>query len=198
VRLGSIEPGICDSRIFDCLAAHPNICRSLHISLQSGSNRVLQRMNRPYTAETVAAFCQRLRREVSPQFAFGADVIAGFPGESEADHAATVQFLSQQANGLPLFSNLHVFPYSERPGTPAATMSGTVPKPLRQARARELQAIGQRNRAIFAESFIGRTVVVCVEKDGNGWTDEYLRATLPPGGTRRRLIAFCVQSHDLS
>jgi threonylcarbamoyladenosine tRNA methylthiotransferase MtaB len=194
VRLGSIEPGICDTRIFDCLAAHPNICRSLHISLQSGSNHILQQMNRPYAAEAVAAFCQRLRREVSPQFAFGADVIAGFPGETEADHAATVRFLEQQTDGLPLFSNLHVFPYSERPGTPAATMSGTVPHALRQARARELQAIGQHNRAIFAESFIGRTVVVCVEKDGNGWTDEYLRATPPPGGTRRRLVAFRVQS----
>ena len=194
IRLGSFEPGICDNRIFDCLAAHPNICRSLHISLQSGSNRILQRMNRPYAAEAVADLCQRLRREVSPQFAFGADVIAGFPGETEVDHAATVQFLSQQTDGLPLFSNLHVFPYSERPGTPAATMSGTVPKSLRQARARELQAIGQRNRAIFANSFIGRTVVVCVEKDGDGWTDEYLRATPPPGGTRRQLVAFRVQS----
>ena len=194
VRLGSFEPGICDNRIFDCLAAHPNICRSLHISLQSGSNRILQRMNRPYAAETVAEFCQRLRREVSPQFAFGADVIAGFPGETEVDHAATTRFLEQQTDGLPLFSNLHVFPYSERPSTPAATMSGTVPKSLRQARARELQAIGQRNRAIFANSFIGRTVVVCVEKDGDGWTDEYLRATPPPGGTRHQLVAFRVQS----
>ena len=194
IRLGSFEPGICDNRIFDCLAAHPNICRSLHISLQSGSNRILQRMNRPYAAEAVADLCQRLRREVSPQFAFGADVIAGFPGETEVDHAATIRFLEQQTDGLPLFSNLHVFPYSERPGTPAATMSGTVPKSLRQARARELQAIGQRNRAIFANSFIGRTVVVCVEKDGDGWTDEYLRATPPPGGTRRQLVAFRVQS----
>lgn len=194
VRLGSFEPGICDNRIFDCLAAHPNICRSLHISLQSGSNRILQRMNRPYAAEAVADLCQRLRREVSPQFAFGADVIAGFPGETEVDHAATIRFLEQQTDGLPLFSNLHVFPYSERPSTPAATMSGTVPKSLRQARARELQAIGQRNRAIFANSFIGRTVVVCVEKDGDGWTDEYLRATPPPGGTRRQLVAFRVQS----
>ena len=194
VRLGSFEPGICDNRIFDCLAAHPNICRSLHISLQSGSNRILQRMNRPYAAEAVADLCQRLRREVSPQFAFGADVIAGFPGETEVDHAATIRFLEQQTDGLPLFSNLHVFPYSERPGTPAATMAGTVPKSLRQARARELQAIGQRNRAIFAESFIGRTVVCCVEKDGDGWTDEYLRATPPPGGTRRQLVAFRVQS----
>ena len=194
VRLGSFEPGICDNRIFDCLAAHPNICRSLHISLQSGSNRILQRMNRPYAAEAVEDLCQRLRHEVSPQFAFGADVIAGFPGESEADHTATSRFLEQQTDGLPLFSNLHVFPYSERPGTPAATMSGTVPKSLRQARARELQAIGQRNRAIFANSFIGRTVVVCVEKDGDGWTDEYLRATPPPGGTRRQLVAFRVQS----
>ena len=194
VRLGSFEPGICDSRIFDCLATHPNICRSLHISLQSGSNRILQRMNRPYAAETVTDLCQRLRREVSPQFAFGADVIAGFPGESDVDHAATIRFLEQQTGGLPLFPNLHVFPYSERPGTPAATMTGSVPKSLRQARARELQAIGQRNRAIFANSFIGRTVVCCLEKDGDGWTDEYLRATPPPGGTRRQLVGFRVQS----
>ena len=120
-------------------------------------------------------------------------MIAGFPGETEADHAATARFLEQQTDGLQLFSNLHVFPYSERPGTPAATRVGTVPHALRQARARELQAIGQRNRATFAESFIGHSVVVCIEKDGNGWTDEYLRAS-PPGGKRRSLVPFVVRS----
>ena len=173
IRLGSIEPGICDGRLIDALEAHPNICRFLHISLQSGSNDVLRRMRRPYTAERVAAFCEEARERIGARLAFGADVIAGFPGETAADHEATAEFIARQG-----IVHVHAFPFSERPGTEAAEMPGAVPRATRRARAKEIAQIGESNRASFAEALIGKDVEVCVERDGNGRTDEGLRCIL--------------------
>ena len=202
VRLGSLEPGICDTAVLDAFAAHPNICRFIHLSLQSGSDAVLRRMNRPYTAETVARFCSEAVRRLGPRLSLGADVIAGFPGETESDHALTRAFLSGDFAFSPLstfniqpstFSNLHVFPYSERPGTPAATMDGALPRSIRLARARELEVLGRSQRAAFARSFLGQTVEVCVEKDGlHGWTAEYLHCKLKGPAVRRSLVSVVV------
>lgn len=188
VRLGSLEPCICDDAILDAFARHNNICRFIHLSLQSGSNRILQAMNRPYPIEKVAAFCAAATRILGSDLTLGADVIAGFPGETEDDHRLTCAFLSGASSSDFRFSNLHVFPYSERPGTPAATMTGAVPREIRLQRARELEEIGRRSRRDFALGFMGREVEVCVEKDGNGWTAEYLRCLLPPGLPRRSLV----------
>ena len=173
IRLGSIEPGLCDRPLLDALEAHPNICRFLHLSLQSGSNPVLARMRRPYTIEQIADFCADALHRLGSRLALGADIITGFPGETESDHATTRAFLSR----FP-FIHLHVFPYSERPGTEAASLTPTVPVAVRRARAKELERIGATQRALFAESLIGQEVTVCVERDGNGRTDEYLRCLL--------------------
>ena len=173
IRLGSIEPGLCDRPLLDALEAHPNICRFLHLSLQSGSDHVLARMRRPYTMEQMADFCADAHRRLGSRLALGADLITGFPGETEADHAATRDFLTR----FP-FIHLHVFPYSERPGTEAASLAPSVPVAVRRARAKELERIGAAQRARFAESLIGQEVTVCVERDGNGRTDEYLRCLL--------------------
>ena len=173
IRLGSIEPGLCDRPLLEALEAHPNICRFLHLSLQSGSNPVLARMRRPYTIEQMADFCADAHRRLGARLALGADIITGFPGETEADHAATCDFLTR----FP-FLHLHVFPYSERPGTEAAALTPSLPVAVRRARAKELERIGAAQRAQFAESLIGQEVTVCVERDGNGRTDEYLRCLL--------------------
>ena len=175
IRLGSIEPSLCDVPLLDALEAHPNICRFLHLSLQSGSDPVLARMRRPYTIEQMADFCADARRRLGPRLALGADIITGFPGETETDHAATRAFLSR----FP-FVHLHVFPYSERPGTEAAALTPSVPVAVRRTRAKELERIGAVQRARFAESLIGQEVTVCVERDGKGRTDEYLRCLLSP------------------
>ena len=192
VRLSSLEPNVCDRGVLDAFAAHPNICRSIHLSVQSGSNRILARMNRPYSIETVDSFCAAAVRRLGSRLALGADVITGFPGETDADFAATRAFLQRHP-----FVNLHVFPFSERPGTPAATMDGVVPLSVRRARAKELEAVGQAKRRAFAASFLGKPVEVCVEHDGSGWTAEYLkcavRSTCAPNGAegsaaRRSLV----------
>ena len=202
VRLGSLEPGICDDAVLDAFERHPNICRFIHLSLQSGSDAVLRRMNRPYAAATVARFCDEALRRLGPRLSLGADVIAGFPGETEADHALTRAFLSGNFAPRPpstfniqpsTFTNLHVFPYSERPGTPAATMDGALPRAVRLARARELEALGRTQREAFARTFLGRTVEVCVERDGlHGWTAEYLPCKLKGPAERRSLISVVV------
>lgn len=192
LRLSSLEPGLCGADLLDALAAHPNVCRFLHLSLQSASDRILRRMNRPYAREDVAAFCDAALRRLGPRLALGADVIAGFPGETDADHAATLDFLARllPSESAPAFSLLHVFPFSERPGTAAAALDGALPHAVRRARAQELAALGRRLRAAYARSFIGRTVEVCVERSGLfGRTAEYLPCRLAAPAPRRTLVA---------
>ena len=183
IRLSSLEPSLCDEAILDVFSRHANICRFLHLSLQSAADSVLRAMRRPYTIARVHAFCDAARARLGPHVALGADVIAGFPGETPEDHAATCAFLDAQR-----FAKLHVFPYSERPGTPAATFSGALAPAVRRARARALETLGRRHRQAFAQQFAGRDVEVCVENDGHGWTGEYLRCRLPDGLPRRALV----------
>ena len=186
VRIGSIEPGICDDALVDAIAAHPNICPFLHISLQSASPSVLKRMNR------VAHLCAEARRRIGPHFALGADVIAGFPGETQSDFAATLSFLRE----IP-FTHIHAFPFSERPGTPAASMPGSIPRAIRRARARELNIAARELIAAFARSFIGSTVEVCVEAGGlEGRTAEYLHCRLSTPAPRRSLVKTKVAGVD--
>lgn len=196
VRLGSIEPGLCGTALLDAMEGSSNICRFLHLSLQSGSNRILRLMRRPYTIEQVAEFCADACSRFGERLAFGADVITGFPGETDADFESTKAFLSSHLphpsspiSHLPLLiPHLHVFPYSERTGTEAATMNPVVPVEVRRARAKELETIAAVNHERFARSFIGRDVEVCVERDGNGRTDEYVRCLLKGAAPRRSLV----------
>ena len=184
IRIGSLEPGRECEAVLDVMARHPDICRFLHLSLQSGSNRILKRMNRPYEITWAERFCSAARERLGTDLALGADIITGFPGETEEDFEATRAFLERHA-----FSNLHVFPYSERPGTPAATMDGALPRAVRLARARNLTALGRVQRAAFAQTFLGREVEVCVERGGeHGWTDAYLPCKWKGPAERRSLV----------
>ena len=187
IRIGSLEPGFHEERLLDVFSGHANICRFIHLSLQSASDRILRLMNRPYTAGSVEAFCRLARKRLGNRCMFGADLIAGFPGETDADHAETAGFLQMETDGVPVFCNLHVFPYSERPGTPAAEFPDSIPVTTRRNRANELEEAGRRNRAVFAQKLIGHDVVVCIEKDGKGWTDEYMRMDTPTNAPRRSL-----------
>lgn len=181
VRLSSIELSTAEREVIDCMADHPAICRFLHLPLQSGSDAVLRAMRRRYDRrrymETVAYALDKLGA-----CGLGADVLVGFPGETDADFEDTLRLVRD----LP-FSNLHVFVFSPRPGTPAAAMPDRVPVAVSQERAARLRELGAAQRAAFARAWVGRPVEVLVEQtppdspDAAGWTGEYVSARIPPG-----------------
>ncbi len=162
LRLGSLEPTEIGVELIAHLADSPTICPHLHIPLQSGSDSVLRRMKRTYTCADFAGLVRRVRSAL-PEAAIGLDVIVGFPGESEAEFAETVDFIES----LPV-SHLHVFPYSRRPGTVAAGLPGQLPGPVKAARAETLRRLGAAKLAAFAASFVGHELEVVVERGGQG------------------------------
>ena len=170
IRLGSVEPGSCALETVNAMAEHENVCRFLHIPVQSGSNRILAAMKRPYLVRDIEALVTTATK-LMPRLGLGCDLMTGFPDESEADFRMTKALLER----LP-FNNAHVFPYSERPGTLAAAFGGAVPKSVRSSRAHELSHVIKSARKRFAKSFIGKTVEIIVEKEDKvlGWTGEYL------------------------
>lgn len=178
IRLGSIEPRTTERELIELMAdPAAKLCQTLHYPLQSGSNNILKLMRRHYTREE---YCEVVEAalETLPQIGLGSDIITGFPGETEQDFLDTVEIVER----FP-FSNLHVFPYSERPGTPAATLPHSVPMDARRNRAKQLIAIGERKRKEYAQSFIGKAVEVLVERVddegvGRGWTSEYLETRI--------------------
>lgn len=172
LRLSSIEPWDVDAPLLD-LWADPRLCRQLHVPLQSGSDAVLKRMGRRNTS---AQFAQMVAaaRTVSPDIAVTTDIIVGFPGETDADFAESLRFVERMN-----FARLHVFPYSERAGTPAVRLPGAVARAVRVARAAQMRALGARLAADYRAHFVGQTLKVLWERRdaANRWrglTDNYL------------------------
>ncbi len=193
-RLTSIEATEVDAPLAALLRdGGPRVAPHLHAPLQSGSDAVLRRMGRHwYTASTYARAIERLTAE-RPIFALSGDVITGFPGETDADHRATVALVRE----LP-FTALHVFPYSARPGTAAERLPGAVPGPLARERAAELRMLAEQKSTAYAASRACGTADVVVIGRGpsrHGLTEDYLSVLLPepapPRGARfrARLIA---------
>jgi threonylcarbamoyladenosine tRNA methylthiotransferase MtaB len=185
LRLTSVEATEVDARLEELLTADPaRVAPHLHAPLQSGSDRVLRRMGRHwYTAASYAEAAQRIaaRRRV---FALGADAITGFPGETDADHAATVSLV----RALP-FTYLHVFPYSERPGTAAVRLGGQVPAAVSRERAAELRSIVDTKAAEYARTRAGGQADVVVIGEGarrEGLTEDYLTVALEDASMPRR------------
>ena len=170
IRLGSVEPGEQAIELVRAMAEKTNICRFLHLSVQSGSDVILKAMRRPYTSKDVDTLAGEATK-LMPSICLGCDLIAGFPGESEMDFRLTKGLLVRHH-----FANVHAFPFSERPGTLAAAMPGRILPDIRKKRARELAEIGAESRRMFAKRFVGRVVDVVVENDNppSGWTSEYL------------------------
>jgi len=190
LRLGSIEPGTVEGAVAEWMAASEKICKFLHLPIQSGDDGVLARMGRRYTSAQVIDTVRRARA-LMPDAAFGADVICGFPGESDDAFERTLHAVAEAG-----FSNLHVFPYSERPGTPACTFDGSVPVAVRRQRAKRLIAQGDAQREAFAHRFLGQRVEVLVERfdrEGRacGWSGEYLPCAVS-GVPRERVGDLCV------
>lgn len=169
IRLGSLDPTVVDERFADTCASLPSLCRQFHLSLQSGSDTVLARMRRGYDTEGYRR-AVRLLRERMPEAGITTDVIAGFPGETEAEHCETEAFVKEIG-----FSRLHVFPYSRRPGTKADAMPGQLSGKEKEARAGRLIRIGEALETAFIDKQLGSTVSVLAEEDGSGYSTNYIR-----------------------
>jgi threonylcarbamoyladenosine tRNA methylthiotransferase MtaB len=157
VRLSSIEPLELTDEIINLAADSERICRHFHVPLQSGEARILKRMGRPYTPEFYGGRIARIHR-LLPDAAIGADVLLGFPGETEADFENTLSFVE----ALPL-AYLHVFPFSARPGTAAWALGGRVPAERIRQRCSRMRQLGARKRLAFHRRFLGRRVRVLTE-----------------------------------
>ena len=170
IRLGSVEPGACATEVIRAMSEHANLCRFLHLTVQSGSDRILKAMRRPYSTKDVIENVLEAKR-LMPTIGLGCDLMTGFPGESDIDFLSTKSLVQR----LP-FANAHVFPFSERPGTPAAAMSASIPREIRKARAHELAEIFRGKARLFAQQFIGKPVDVIIEDEKHqaGWTSEYV------------------------
>ena len=162
IRLGSLEPSVLKKDFVDRVASEPKFMPSFHLSLQSGSNKVLADMKRKYNREMVLANVEYIK-SVMPDSTFTCDIIAGFPGESEADFADTYD-ISEKIG----FLHMHVFPFSKREGTPAATMQGQLPESTKNERVKKLMELDEVLRRANAERFIGRTVDVLFETERGG------------------------------
>jgi threonylcarbamoyladenosine tRNA methylthiotransferase MtaB len=166
LRLSSLDPAALDEDLFRLVETEARLMPHVHLSLQAGSDLILKRMKRRHSTAQAAAAIERLRR-LRPGVALGADLIAGFPTETEALFRETLDFLRGQS--LPY---LHVFPYSERPGTPAARMPA-VPVAERRARAARLRELGDQAAAAFHAGLVGREAQVLTEKPGTGHTEHF-------------------------
>ena len=185
LRLGSLEPTIITEEFCRRLAETGKLCRHFHLSLQSGCDRTLKAMNRKY--DTAFFFhTTELLRKYFPGCALTGDLIAGFPGETEEDHAETLDFLHRCA-----FSELHVFPYSRRPGTPADRFPDQVTNAVKSRRAHEAKEVSLETGKAFREASVGTILPVLFESaegEGSlGHSDTYLYVQVPEEGLRGQL-----------
>ncbi len=188
LRLSSVEPMDWSDDLLQLMADSPRIAKHMHIPLQSGSDTVLRRMHRKYRPHHYESRV-RLARELMPDAAIGADVMTGFPGETEEEFAQTRAFVE----ALP-FTYLHIFPYSERPGTPAADAQNHVPWPKRKERGRILKALALAKNEAFRRSQTGRTLSVVTLGNGEAMASNYITVELATPRPARQIVDVKVLS----
>jgi threonylcarbamoyladenosine tRNA methylthiotransferase MtaB len=187
LRVGSLEPMDVTPAVLDLLAAEPCFLPHLHLPLQHASDRLLAAMRRPYRLADYARLVDDVRRRL-PDAAIGSDVIVGFPGETDADHASLLSYLED----CPL-THLHVFPYSDRPGTDASALPGRVHGLVVRERAAAVRAAGRCLAERFRRSQAGRTRPALTIADGTvAVTDNYLRVAVGPGVARNEWVEVVV------
>jgi len=175
-RISSIEPNLLSNEIIEFVAGANKFVPHFHIPLQSGSDKILKAMYRRYRSNLYAERVKTIK-QLMPHCCIGVDVIVGFPGETEEDFLTTYQFLNELD-----VSYLHVFTYSERDNTPAATMKDSVPSRVRNHRSKMLRNLSHKKKRLFYEAHIGSTQQVLFENDiengmMNGFTRNYIRVT---------------------
>lgn len=169
VRLGSLDPRYISDRFIETCRGSSSLCHHFHLSLQSGSDSVLKRMNRKYTTEEYLK-AAGLLQSAFPDTAITTDIIAGFAGETDREHRETIDFVRKVG-----FSRIHVFPFSRRKHTRAYSMPDQVEKAVKEARVRELISVGNQLENEFVKSMIGHTAEVLMEDDQTGYSRNYVR-----------------------
>jgi threonylcarbamoyladenosine tRNA methylthiotransferase MtaB len=189
LRLSSIDSVEADRDLLDALATEPRLMPHLHLSLQSGDDLVLKRMKRRHARADAIAFCAQARR-LRPDIVFGADLIAGFPTETEAMFGKTLDLVDEC--GL---THLHVFPFSPRPGTPAARMP-QVDRTVAKDRARRLRERGATALRRYLDSEIGATRRVLAETRNTGHTEHFAKVRLPTPAAPGAIVEVKIAAHD--
>jgi threonylcarbamoyladenosine tRNA methylthiotransferase MtaB len=175
LRISSLDSIEADQALYDAIASDQRLMPHLHLSLQSGDDLILKRMKRRHLRADTLEFVEKVRA-LRPDVVFGADIIAGFPTETEEMFENSMRIVEEAD-----LSYLHVFAYSARQGTPAARMP-QVPKPVRKERAARLRALGDRQYIKLCESRVGATEMVLVERDGVGRTEQFVPIHVPGHG----------------
>ncbi len=192
LRISSIDSVEVDETLFELIANEPRLMPHLHLSLQAGDNMVLKRMKRRHSREEAIEFCSRVR-EARPDVVFGADLIAGFPTETDEMFENSLKLVEDC--GL---TYLHIFPYSPRPGTPAAKMPQVDGK-LIKSRAAQLRALGEKHLAAYLASRVGRIERVLMERDMDGRTESFapvkFNAALPIGTVQNVRLIEATSNH---
>lgn len=187
IRLGSLEPGIITEDFVDSISANKKVCPHFHLSLQSGCDTVLKRMNRRYTSGEYLEKCDMLRKAYDRP-ALTTDVIVGFPGETDEEFNETLEYLTK----LNLYE-MHIFKYSPREGTVAAKMPNQISPDVKNSRSDTLIELSENNKRRYEESFVGEELLVLVEeiieKDNKlflkGHTERYIDVLIPAEGYRK-------------
>ena len=190
-RISSLEPMDCSREVVDLVASSDRFAPHFHLPLQHASNRVLSAMRRPYTIDYYASLVDDIRARI-PTASIGSDLIVGFPGETEDDFEQLVDYLERS----PL-THVHVFPYSDRPGTPASAMTDKVNGVVVRERGRRIRAIGQRLIQRFRDSLVGTTHRALTLEDGTlAVTGNYVKVRIPPGRARNEWVRVRLTSQD--
>lgn len=192
IRLGSLEPRIVTEEFVAALSGFQNLCPQFHLSMQSGCDTVLARMKRKYATEEYMESLERLRNAF-PGCAITTDMIVGFPGETEEEFEKSLSFIRQCR-----FADMHIFPYSRRPGTPAAEMPGQLPNAVKEERSRRAIAVAQDMSRCYHQELLGTTQAVLVEgmegEHSVGHAMNYVKIYIPGAYPRNEIQTVAVKS----
>ena len=197
IRLGSLEPDVLSDEHIARMAKVEKLCPQFHLSLQSGCTATLRRMRRVYTAEEYAAVVAKMRAVFHNNCSFTTDVIVGFPGETEEEFAQSLKFVQEIS-----FLKVHVFPYSQRSGTPAATFPDQIPESVKAERVRVMQAAADAVKDTLAQQMLGSTDTVLLEKPLSsqlftGYTRLYLPVVVTaPNASAGQIVTCQLDSWD--
>ncbi|MDG4647103.1 tRNA (N(6)-L-threonylcarbamoyladenosine(37)-C(2))-methylthiotransferase MtaB [Roseibacterium sp. SDUM158017] len=189
LRISSIDSIEVDENLMQAIATEPRLMPHLHLSLQHGDDLILKRMKRRHLRDDAIRFCEEARA-LRPEMTFGADIIAGFPTETEAQFENSLRLVDDCR-----LTWLHVFPYSPRPGTPAARMPQVDGRAIRE-RAARLRALGERAVAAHLGAQVGRTHAVLMESPRLGRTEQFAEVSFPQDMPEGRIVSATIEGHD--